>query len=250
MPDIEISRIDRIQVLRINRPAKKNALTAAMYAALFEALVSGDGSNDIAAHVILGSSGVFCAGNDIHDFLKTAEGNPGLGADVLRFIRLLPLVSKPLIAGVDGQAIGIGTTMLMHFDLVYASEAAQFSTPFLSLGLVPEAASSLLMPQRMGYARAFEMLVLGNTFSASQAKDAGLINGIVAASDLEATVIGAARQLAAKPASALAAARCLMRGDVADILQRMDEEAEAFKHQLSSPEAKAAFAAFLNKSRS
>lgn len=249
MPDIEISRVDRIQILRFNRPAKKNALTAAMYAALAEAIEAGDALSNISVHVILGSNGMFCAGNDIHDFLKTAEGNPGLGADALRFIRLLPLVAKPLIAGVDGPAIGIGTTLLMHCDLVYAADGAQFSTPFLNLGLVPEAASSLLMPQRMGYARAFEMLVLGNTFSALQAREAGLVNAVVPSNELEATVMDAARRLAAKPAAALAAARRLMRGDVADILQRMDEEAEAFKQQLATPEAKAAFQAFLAQSR-
>ena len=249
MPDIEITRVDRIQIVRLTRPAKKNALTAAMYAALADAIEAGDCASEVAVHVILGSNGVFCAGNDIHDFLKSAEGNPGLGADVMRFIRRLALVSKPLIAGVDGQAIGIGTTLLMHCDLVYASEAAQFSTPFVNLGLVPEAASSLLMPQRMGYARAFELLVLGNTFSAAQAKEAGLVNAVVPSSELEAAVMDAARRLAAKSAAALAAARRLMRGDEAGIAHRIDEEAKAFKQQLATPEAKAAFQAFLSKSR-
>jgi enoyl-CoA hydratase/carnithine racemase len=249
MTDIDISRVDGIQVLRLNRPAKKNALTAAMYAALVDALMSGDSASDVSVHVILGTDGVFSAGNDLHDFLRTADGSTGLGDDVLRFIRLLPLVGKPLVAGVDGFAIGIGTTMLLHCDLVYASERAQFATPFLNLGLVPEAASSLLMPARMGYARAFEMLALGNTFSAQQARDAGLVNAVVHSHELEAAVMDAARRLAAKPAEALAAARRLMRGDVAAILKRMDEEADAFKERLASPEAKTALAAFLNKSR-
>jgi enoyl-CoA hydratase/carnithine racemase len=249
MTDIDISRVDGIQVLRLNRPAKKNALTAAMYAALVDALMSGDSASDVSVHVILGTDGVFSAGNDLHDFLRTADGSTGLGDDVLRFIRLLPLVGKPLVAGVDGFAIGIGTTMLLHCDLVYASERAQFATPFLNLGLVPEAASSLLMPARMGYARAFEMLALGNTFSAQQARDAGLVNAVVHSFELEAAVMDAARRLAAKPAEALAAARRLMRGDVAAILKRMDEEADAFKERLASPEAKTALAAFLNKSR-
>jgi enoyl-CoA hydratase/carnithine racemase len=249
MTDIGISRVDGIQVLRLNRPAKKNALTAAMYAELVDALISGDSASDVSVHVILGTDGVFSAGNDLHDFLRTADGSAGLGDDVLRFIRLLPLVGKPLVAGVDGFAIGIGTTMLLHCDLVYATERAQFSTPFLNLGLVPEAASSLLMPARMGYARAFEMLALGNTFSAQQAREAGLVNAVVHSYELEAAVMDAARRLAAKPTEALAAARRLMRGDVAAILKRMDEEAEAFKERLASPEAKVAVAAFLNKSR-
>ncbi|MEQ1576718.1 MAG: crotonase/enoyl-CoA hydratase family protein [Hyphomicrobium sp.] len=249
MPDIEISLVDRIQVLRINRPAKKNALTSEMYAALSSALEDGDADSDVSAHVILGSGGVFTAGNDIHDFLKTAQGSPGLGVEVLRFIHLLPIVGKPLIAGADGAAIGIGTTLLLHCDLVYASDRAQFSTPFLNLGLVPEAASSWLMPQRMGYARAFELLVLGNTFSAAQALQAGLVNAVVPANELEATVMDAARRLAGKPAAALAAARRLMRGDAAPILKRTGEEAKAFAQQLATPEAKAAFESFLNKSR-
>lgn len=249
MTDIEVSRADRIQILRFNRPAKKNALTGAMYTALVEALISGDSSSDVAVHVILGSDGVFSAGNDIHDFLKTAGSNTGLGEDVLRFVRLLPLVAKPMIAGVDGLAIGIGTTLLLHCDLVYATERAQFSTPFLNLGLVPEAASSLLMPQRFGHARAFEMLALGNSFTAERAYEAGLVNAVVPVPDLETTVMAAAQRLAAKPSEALIAARRLMRGDVAPILNRIDEEAAAFKERLASPEAQAAFAQFLNKSR-
>jgi enoyl-CoA hydratase/carnithine racemase len=249
MTDIGISRVDGIQILRLNRPAKKNALTAAMYASLVDALMSGDSASDVSVHVILGTDGIFSAGNDIHDFLRTADGSSGLGDDVLRFIRLLPLVGKPLVVGVDGLAIGIGTTMLLHCDLVYASERAQFSTPFLNLGLVPEAASSLLMPARMGYARAFEMLVLGNVFTAQQAHEAGLVNAVVHSFELEAAVMDAARRLADKPPEALAAARRLMRGDVATILKRMDEEADAFRQQLTSPEAKTALAVFLNKSR-
>ena len=249
MSEIEIHCVDRIQIVRINRPAKKNALTSAMYAALSDALVQGEAADDVRVHVLFGSDGVFSAGNDIHDFLQSAQGHPGLGPDVLRFIRLLPVLTKPLIAGVDGLAIGIGTTLLLHCDLVYASERAQFSTPFLNLGLVPEAGSSLLMVQRMGYVRAFEMLALGHTFTALEAKAAGLVNAVVAVDDLEAAVLSAAQTLASKPAGALAAARRLMRGEVTQILARIDAEAEAFRHQLQSPEAKAAFETFLTKSR-
>jgi enoyl-CoA hydratase/carnithine racemase len=247
MSDIEISRADCVQILRLTRPAKKNALTAAMYAALVEALVAGDSDSQVAVHVILGLDGVFSAGNDLRDFLGVSDGAEGLGQEVLRFIRMLPLVGKPLIAGVDGPAIGIGTTLLLHCDLVYASDRAQFSTPFLALGLVPEAASSLLMPQRMGYARAFDMLVMGSVFSADEAKAAGLVNAVVAPQDLEAKVLDAARRLAEKPQEALASARRLLRGDVAAILKCMDDEAEAFKQRLASPEARGAIAAFLSK---
>ncbi len=143
---------------------------------------------------------------------------------MLRFIRLLPVIRKPLIAAVDGNAIGIGTTMLFHCDLVYATPGATFATPFLDLGLIPEAASSLLMPQRMGYARAFAMLALGDPISADDAVAAGFVNAVVPAGDLRATALDAARQLAEKPPEALALARRLMRGDPAEVLKRIDEE--------------------------
>jgi hypothetical protein len=159
--DVEVSRVDGAQLLRLARPEKKNALTGAMYSALCDAIEKGDADSSIAAHVIIGSGGTFTAGNDLGDFLATSRGTGVLGTDVLRFVRLLPVIRKPVIAAVDGNAIGIGTTLLFHCDLVYATPGSTFATPFLDLGLIPEAASSLLMPMRMGYARAFEMLVLG-----------------------------------------------------------------------------------------
>ena len=159
-------------------------------------------------------------------------------------------MKKPLIAAVDGIAIGIGTTLLFHCDLVYAAPDATFATPFLDLGVVPEAASSLLMPQRMGYVRAFAMLVLGDPLSASDAVTAGFVNAIVPANDLDAAAIGAAQRLAKKPPEALAIARRLMRGDPSQVLSRIDEEAAAFhKSSLRSPEAIEAFSAFLEKRR-
>lgn len=244
--DIEITRDAGIQVIRLNRAAKKNALTGAMYAAMADAIESGDTSADVAAHVIVGSGGVFSSGNDINDFLATAQGG-AVPTDVLRFIRLLPRIAKPLIAGVDGPAVGIGTTLLFHCDLVYATPGAVFATPFLDLGLVPEAASSLLVPQRMGYARAFEMLALGAPFPATRMAEAGLVNAVVPADAVEDKAIEAARALAAKPPEALAAARRLMRGDPADVIRRTDEEAMTFAQRLKSPEAREAFQAFLEK---
>jgi len=246
--DIEISRNSGIQSLRLNRAAKKNALTAEMYRALADALQSGDQAGDVAVHVLLGSDGVFCAGNDINDFLASARaGGEAPAEDILRFIRLLPVVDKPLLAGVDGPAVGIGTTLLFHCDLVYATPSAAFATPFLDLGLVPEAASSLLAPARMGYARAFELLVLGETFSAERAREAGLVNQIVPAPELERTVLAAAERLAQKPIEALRLARRLLRADPAAILARTDEEAALFRGRLTSPEALVAFRAFLDK---
>lgn len=245
--EIAIWRDGPVQILRIARPEKKNALTAAMYGALADAIEAGDADDTIAAHILTGSGGVFTAGNDIGDFLATARGTGGLDKKVLRFIRLLPVVKKPLIAAVDGNAIGIGTTLLFHCDLVYAAPDATFATPFLDLGVVPEAASSLLMPARMGYTRAFAMLALGDPLSADDALAAGFVNAIVPASDLEATALAAAKRLSAKPPEALAVARRLMRGDPEIILARMDEEVAAFRERLRSPEAVEAFTAFFEK---
>lgn len=237
---------DNLLILRLTRPEKKNALTASMYAALCDALERGEEAPEVAVHVILGSDGVFTAGNDLADFAASAQ-QPGVLANVLRFVRLLPRLKKPLIAGVDGIAIGIGTTLLFHCDLVYATPSARFATPFLDLGLVPEAGSSWLAPRLMGPAKAFELLVLGNTFSAEQARDARFVNDIIPAETLEDSVKAAGYRLAAKPPRALALARSLLRGDPREILDRIDEEADNFGRCLASPEAQEAFAAFHEK---
>jgi enoyl-CoA hydratase/carnithine racemase len=245
--NVALWRVGRVQVLRLARPEKKNALTSAMYAALCDGIEAGDADSDVAAHVIMGSEGVFTAGNDISDFLAAGGGNGGAVHEVLRFIRLLPVIKKPLIAAVDGSAIGIGTTLLLHCDLVYATPNASFATPFLDLGLVPEAGSSLLMPRVMGYQRAFEMLVLGTTFDAARAQIAGFVNALVPAEALEETALKAAERLARKPPEALALARAMLRGDASEISQRVNEEAIAFQKRLASPEAREAFQAFLEK---
>lgn len=245
---IDVSRSGPVQVIRINRPEKKNALTLAMYDALIAAFESGDAAADVAVHVVLGQKGVFSAGNDIGDFLEAAQGSGAYSIDtILRFLAKLPRIAKPVVAGVDGIAVGVGVTMLLHFDLVYASPASVFSTPFLDLGLVPEAGSSLLLPRLAGYPRAFEMLVLGAPFSAERARAAGLVNDVIESDALEAKVLGAAARLAAKPPEALALARRLVRGDPADIDARIGEEARAFRARLASPEAREAFRAFLEK---
>jgi enoyl-CoA hydratase/carnithine racemase len=218
-----------------------------MYAALCDAIEKGDDDRAVAAHVITGSGGVFTAGNDLGDFLATARGTGDLSKDVLRFIHLLPVIRKPLIAAVDGDAIGIGTTLLFHCDLVYATPDSQFATPFLALGLIPEAASSLLMPRMIGHARAFEMLALGETFTAKQAALAGFVNKVVPSECLEKTALDAARRLASKPPEALAVTRRLMRGDPDEILKRTDIEVVAFRERLRSPEAIEAFTAFFEK---
>ncbi len=247
MGDIKIARAGAVQVLRFARPEKKNALTGAMYDALSDALEAGDQSRDVAVHVFFGSEGVFTAGNDIGEFLASSTGDQSVMKSVLRFIRLLPRVEKPMIAGVDGLAVGIGTTLLFHCDMVFATPAARFKTPFLDLGLVPEAGSSLLMPQRLGYARAFEMLVLGTPMDAEAMRSAGLVNAIIAAATLEQHVEGVAAALVRKPPAALAHARSLLRGDAEAVSRRTDEEAAVFARQLKSAEAREAFHAFLEK---
>jgi enoyl-CoA hydratase/carnithine racemase len=245
--DISIGTVDGVQTIRFTRPEKKNALTAAMYVDMAAALEMGDASSDVAVHVFIGSGGIFTAGSDINEFLARSRGETDLTGAVVRFIRALPQVRKPMIAAVDGLAVGIGTTLLSHCDLVYATPAAIFRTPFLDLGLVPEAGSSLLAPLRMGQPRAFELLALGEPFSAERAREAGLVNAIVAADELEATARRAAARLAAKPPEALAATRALMRGDPQALLARIDQEVAIFAERLSSPEAREAFSAFLEK---
>lgn len=244
---LDISTSEGVQTIRFARPEKKNALTTAMYAAINEALGRGESEPEIAAHLFIGSGGVFSAGSDINDFVERARTGAPLGGPVLEFIRALPRLKKPVIAAVDGLAVGIGTTLLFHCDLVYATRDAGFVTPFLNLGLVPEAASSLLAPMRLGYARAFELLVLGEPFTAERAREAGLVNAIVAEDELEATARQAAIRLARKPPEALALARRLLRGDTDAISARIEEEARLFSERLTSPEAQEAFQAFLEK---
>lgn len=244
---VQIGSADGVQTLRLNRPEKKNALTSPMYEVLSAALAAGDRSDDVAVHLIVGQPGVFCAGNDIAEFKAYAEGG-GLGPSVLKFLRQLVVLEKPLVAAVDGLAIGVGTTMLLHCDLVYASPASTFRTPFLDLGLLPEAGSSLLLPARAGHALAFEMLCLGETFDARKAELAGLINAIVPAGEVEARARAAATKLASRPREALALSRRLMKGADRDaVLARMESEAELFAERLRSAEAREAFTAFMEK---
>lgn len=244
MSEIVVERIDQTQIIRINRPDKKNALNAAMYTAITDGLQSGEADAGVAVHVITGSGGTFSAGNDIADFLA---GGARLAEPTVAFLRLLPTLDKPLIAAVDGLAVGIGTTILFHTDYAVASPASRFLTPFLNLGVVPEAGSSLLAPRRLGSHRAFELLILGETWSAEQAERYGLVNAVVPVGEVEAHALDVARRLAAKPPAALAASRRLVRGDPSETRARIDEEVAIFAERLASPEAKEAFAAFLEK---
>jgi enoyl-CoA hydratase/carnithine racemase len=248
-PHLVVADDGPIRLLRLNRPAKKNALTDAMFEALAEALENAAVSKDVRCIVIAGSPTVFCAGADLEDLLHAAQHYDGLRPQVLRFLHRLAHCSRPLIAAVTGLAVGIGTTMLLHCDYVIAAADARFSAPFASLGLVPEAASSLLMPRLMGLRRAFELLVMGHPLDAADAKAVGLVNAVVPGEDLEAEAMKAALEIAALPAEAVAAARRLMRGPIAEIAKRIDEEAEIFRTRLSSEEARDAFTAFLARRR-
>jgi enoyl-CoA hydratase/carnithine racemase len=248
MPDILVSDDGPVRTVRMNRPEKKNALTLAMYDAMAQAIEESSQRADIRCLLIAGHDSGFCAGNDLNDFVAMAQSG-ALGAPILRFLHALARADKPLVAAVNGRAVGVGATMLLHCDHVVASDSAVLSTPFVALGLVPEAASSLIAPRLMGHARAFALLVMGQPLSAAEAKDAGIVNAVVPAADLEAQALAAARTIAALPAEGVRIARRLMRGSVDDIIARIDAEAEAFKARLASPEAQAAFAAFFNRKR-
>ena len=248
MPEILITDDGPVRTIRMNRPEKKNALTLAMYTAMAEAIGETHNSDSIRCLIIAGAPDVFCAGNDIGDFMKAASGG-GLGEPILRFLYALVRCEKPIVAAVNGNAVGIGTTMLLHCDHVVAGDTAKLSTPFVALGLVPEAASSLIAPRLMGHSRAFALLVMGQRLSAAEAKDAGIVNTIVEPAQTDAAAIEAARTIAALPPQGVLMSRRLMRGSVEDIVQRIDEEAEAFKARLKSPEAQAAFMAFMTRKK-
>lgn len=250
--EIEIKVEDGVQVICFLRADKKNALTGPMYNAMSEALDASEKNDAIACHVFLGSGGIFCAGNDINDFMRRAQATStsdgkGIPAPSLDFIRRLPKVTKPMIAAVDGLAIGVGTTMLLHCDLVYASPTASLRTPFLDLGLIQEAGSTITAPERMGYPRAFELICLGEPFNAERALQAGLINAVVPADQLEATAMKAARRLVAKPRQALMTSRRLLRKNHDQLSAMIDEEAQNYVSLMRSPEAREAFTAFLEK---
>jgi enoyl-CoA hydratase/carnithine racemase len=237
-----------VRVIRLNRLDKKNALTQVMYAAITHALRDGGTRETIRCVVIAGGQGVFSAGADIGEFLEAAESG-GLRPHTLDFLKILAHSQKPLVAAVGGLAVGIGVTMLFHCDYVVAASNASFTTPFLKLALLPEAGSSLLAPMRMGYARAFSMLVMGRPVTAAEAKDCGLVNEVVDASEVDAAALKAAHEIAALPAGAVALSRRLMRGHLDAVDKQIDVEAAHFKERLSSDEARAAFSAFLSRKK-
>ncbi|MQW86530.1 crotonase/enoyl-CoA hydratase family protein [Sinorhizobium saheli] len=235
-----------VQVIRFNRPEKKNAITREMYAKMTNALTVAGTDPAVRVTAFLGTPGCFSAGNDLGDFLAVATGG-SMGSDLLEFLRALAGATKPIVSGVDGLAIGIGTTMHLHCDLTLASARSLFKTPFVDLALVPEAASSLLAPRLMGHQRAFALLAAGEALEAGEALSAGLISKIVDEQAVEEETLSLAARLARKPPEALRIARNLIRGDRQDVLARIDEEAKHFAAQLKSAEARAAFEAFMRR---
>ncbi|TCD13443.1 crotonase/enoyl-CoA hydratase family protein [Oricola cellulosilytica] len=244
-----VERHGAVQIVRLNRPDKKNAITRAMYATMAAALTDGDADDAVRVHVFLGREGAFSSGNDLQDFLAVATGGEH-GGEVFDFLKALASAKKPIVSGVDGLAIGIGTTIHLHCDLTFATPGSLFRTPFVDLALVPEAASSLLAPQIMGHQRAFALLGMGEGFSAEQARDAGLIWKVVEAGELEDAVLRSARDLAAKPPKALQLARKLVKGPREPVIERIKEEGALFSEQLTSDEAKEAFMAFMSRKKS
>jgi enoyl-CoA hydratase/carnithine racemase len=247
---IDVTIEEGVKTLRMNRPDKKNALTNEMYHTLTDEMISADGDDSIGAVLFLGAGGAFTSGNDVGDFMKQAtsqapveEGERG----VARFLRQQVEGKKPLIAGVEGLAIGVGATMLFQCDLVYAADNAMIKTPFLDLGVVAENASSYLAPLIMGHQKAFEMLCLGEGFTAEQAYHAGFVNRVCSVDEVETVARDAARRLAAKPPRAMEITRGLLRSDPETRLARMLEESEHFAAQLKSDEARNAFMAFMNR---
>ncbi|MBK8664925.1 MAG: enoyl-CoA hydratase [Burkholderiales bacterium] len=235
-----------VLTLTLNRVERKNSLNVAMYAALADAIEQA--AEDAATRVIViqGHETVFSAGNDIQDFLK----NPPAGAEspVFRFLRGIATFPKPLLAAVCGPAVGVGTTLLLHCDLVYAGDNAAFSMPFVNLGLCPEAASSLLVPRMFGYHRAAEALLLGEPFFAEAALEVGLVNRIVPPSEANALAQQQAKKLAAKPISSLIETKRLMKGPQQEVvLRRMAEEGATFGRMLREPAALEAMNAFMEK---
>jgi len=239
---------DGVRVIRLNRPEKKNAITQPMYAAITQALGEAAQNDAIRCLVLAGAPGAFCAGADIGEFLEAAQSG-GLRPKTVEFLHALARNRKPLVAAVGGLAVGIGTTMLLHCDYVVAGTNATFATPFSRLGLIPEAASSLLAPLRMGHARAFALLVMGRPLTAEAAKQAGLVNEVADAAAVDELALKAARQIAALPAGAVTLARALLRGELDAVEQRIDIETMHFRDRLKSAEARAAFAAFLSRSK-
>ena len=248
---VTVTDEDAVRVIKLSRPEKKNAITQDMYRNMSAAIDAAQGDPSIRCLIISGEPGVFTAGNDLEDFLKDGTSNTDAprASDAIKFLHSLAHNAKPIVAAVDGIAIGIGTTMLFHCDQVIASTRTTFATPFIHLGLVPEGASSLLAPWLMGHQRAFAMLVMGRALNAEEARAAGFVNAVVASDHLEAEARKVAREIAALPVEAVAASRKLLRHTPEDLTRRIDQESHLFGERMRSAEAVAAFKAFFARKK-
>ncbi len=243
--EVLVTRDGAVSTLVLNRAAKRNALTNEMYESLTAALHAAANDDEIGCVVIRGEGETFTAGNDIMDFAM----RPPVGKEspVFLFLETLIRFEKPVVIGVHGNAVGIGTTMLFHADLVYASPSAVFALPFVDLALVPEAASSYLVPRTMGFAQANRLLMLGERFDAPTALAHGMISGIVDAAELSAHIAQIGATLASKPRGAMAQTKRLMRRDHDKLMALVEHEGAIFAEQLRSDEARAAFMAFMSR---
>jgi enoyl-CoA hydratase/carnithine racemase len=245
MSDILTHTDAGVMTITFNRLDKKNSITSTMYAAMADAVAQAAADPAVRVVVFQGHESIFSAGNDIGDFLNQPPSTQE--SPVFRFLRGIATFEKPMLAAVAGPAVGIGTTMLFHCDLVYAGDNAAFSMPFVNLGLCPEAASSLLAPRMFGYHRAAEALLMGEPFFAEAAQEVGLVNRVVPPTEVNGYAQAQARKLAAKPLTSLIATKRLMKGDPQAVLQKMDEEGQSFGRMLREPAAKEAFGAFMEK---
>ena len=246
MSDILVHTEGGVTTLTFNRLEKKNSISSAMYAAMADAVEQAEADSSARVLLIQGDATIFSAGNDLGDFLNAPPA--GQDSPVFRFMKALSGFSKPVVAAVCGPAVGIGTTLLFHCDLVIAGDNAAFSMPFVNLGLCPEFGSSLLVPQMFGYHRAAEALLLGEPFMAEAAQEVGLVNRVVPPTECNGIAHQQARKLAAKPMSALVETKRLMKqGQQAPLLERMAEEGKSFGRMLREPAAREAFTAFMEK---
>ena len=250
--DILVHTEAGVTTITFNRADKKNSITEAMYAAMADALAQAQDDAAVRCVVFQGDMAIFSAGNDIGDFLQQSAKGAPKGDDgqrpVWRFLHGIAAFPKPVVAAVCGPAVGIGTTLLLHCDLVYAGDNAAFSLPFVNLGLCPEAASSLLLPQMLGYHRAAEALLLGEPFLAEAALEVGLVNRVVPPAECNALAQAQARKLAAKPLAALVETKRLMKaGQAPQVQARMQEEGASFARLMAGPAAREAFTAFMQK---
>lgn len=242
---LSVEIAERIMTVRFERPQKKNALTRDMYQGLVEAIKTVAEDDGLRVLLLTGSGDSFTAGNDINDFLKYPPSDEA--SPVNAFLAALPAIEKPFVVAVNGLAVGIGTTMLLHADLVYAAQSARFKMPFVDLAIVPEAGSTFLLPRMLGRAKASELLLLAKEFDAAEAEELGLVNAVVPDDELFERAMEAARALAAKPPQAIKLTKKLLRGHQEPVLKAMAEEGKLIAERIRSDEAREVFTAFMEK---